>query len=282
MILEGIYTYPIKSTRRLQHQHARVKPWGLEGDRRWMIVDHDAQFLTQREIPRLSLIQAVPQSGGNLLLSAEGNESIIARVPEKQAPQMMVSVWQDTVPAQIASNDINTWLTEFLNRPVFLVYMQDPTARLADPKYAKAGSVVSFADGYPLLCTTNASLMDLNQRLPEPISMERFRPNVVVTGDQPFGEDLWKRIRIGEVKFSVVKSCTRCVITTIDQDTAAQGKEPLRTLSTFRKRGGNVYFGENLVPENTGMIHMGDPVEILEFRSQRAQFTDGAIRGLTD
>ncbi len=272
MILEELYTYPIKSTRRSVQLCARVEPWGLEGDRRWMIVDQKAQFLTQREIPRLSLIQAVSQAGGNLLLSAVGQEQIIVQVPDDHAPPLQASVWKDTVPARIASNEINSWLTRFLERPVYLVYMHDPRARLTDTTYTKPGSVVSFADGYPLLCTTNASLMDLNQRLTEPIPMERFRPNVVVTGDQPFGEDSWKRIRIGDVIFSVVKPCTRCVITTIDQDTADQGKEPLRTLSKFRKKNGKVYFGENLVPENTGTLHKGDSVEILEFRSMSEQF----------
>ena len=150
---------------------------------------------------------------------------------------------------------------------VDLVYMYDTNLRQTNTTYTKPGTTVSFADGYPLLCTTEASLTMLNEKLPTPIPMERFRPNVVVSGGTPFEEDTWQRLRIGEVFFTVVKPCTRCTITTVDQETASRGKEPLRTLNSFRKRGSNVYFGENLVPENTGIIQTGDVVEVLEFDS---------------
>ena len=123
---------------------------------------------------------------------------------------------------------------------------------------------VSFADGFPLLCTTTASLEELNNRLDVPLPMGRFRPNVVVSGNHPFEEDDWKRIRIGEVSFQVIKPCKRCVITTVDQDTASQGKEPLRTLNRFRKKDSNVYFGINMIPENRGWIERGNLVEVLQ------------------
>ncbi len=265
MLLEGLYIYPIKSTHRVTQLRSQVNPWGLAGDRRWMMIDDDVTFLTQREFPRMSLIQAVPQRDGMLLLTAFGQQPVMVEVPGKTAPVLQVSIWRDSVPARVASDRVNAWLTDFLEHPVRLVYMYDTGSRPTDTKYAKPGSTVSFADGYPLLCTTNASLQELNRKLPEPVPMERFRPNVVVSGDQPFGEDIWKQLRIGEVIFSVVKPCTRCVITTVDQDTASQSKEPLRTLSRFRKRDGKVYFGENLVPENTGIIQRGDEVEVLEF-----------------
>ena len=264
MVLEGLYIYPIKSTHRVTQLRSQVNLWGLAGDRRWMIVDEKATFLTQREFPRMSLIQAVPQHGNRLLLTAAGQQPVIVEFPGATASVFQVSIWRDSVSAQIASNETNAWLTAFLGHSVRLVHMYDTSVRLVDTAYAKPGTTVSFADGYPLLCTTNASLQELNGRLFEPVPMERFRPNVVVSGSQPFEEDTWKRLRIGEVKFSVVKPCTRCVITTVDQDTASQGKEPLRTLSSFRKRNGKVYFGENLVPENTGIIQRGDEVEVLE------------------
>lgn len=265
MIIEELYIYPIKSTHRVTQTHAEVKPWGLAGDRRWMIVDDEAGFLTQRTIPRMSLIQAVPQPGDKFMLAAFGQESIFVDVPGETAPSLRVSIWRDSVSARVASDQVNMWLSTFLGRTVRLVHMHDPSSRLADPTYAKPGTTVSFVDGYPLLCTTKASLLDLNSKLSTPIPMGRFRPNVVVSGDRPFGEDNWKRIRMGGIIFSVVKPCTRCSITTVDQNTALRGKEPLRTLSSFRERGGKVYFGENLVPENTGVIQRGDRVEVLEY-----------------
>jgi len=265
MVLEGLFIYPIKSTHRVSQLRSRVESWGLAGDRRWMVINEDDVFLTQRELPKMSLIQAIPRSDQRLMLTAIGQRLISVEVPEETAPVFQVSIWKDSVPAQIANHEVNTWLTTFLGRTVQLAYMYDPGARLADPAYAKHGTSISFSDGYPLLCTTKVSLEELNRKLSQPIPMERFRPNVVVSGDHPFGEDTWKRLRIGEVTFAVVKSCTRCVITTVDQDTAAQGKEPLRTLSSFRKWNGKVYFGENIVPENTGIIQRGDEVEVLEF-----------------
>lgn len=270
MILEALYTYPIKSTHRVSQLKALVKPWGLEGDRRWMVVDSDGKFITQREFPQLSLVQAVPQHNGRLLLCAPGCPTIIVHTPDETANELDVIVWNDRVPARLASEMINSWLTKFLKHPTQLVYMYDSQSRFANPKYTQSVTPVSFADGYPILCTTRASLQELNRKMHERLPMARFRPNLVVTGDKPFGEDRWKRIQIGEVIFSVVKPCKRCVITTIDQDTGLQGKEPLRTLSKFRKRGSNVFFGENFVPENSGTIIRGDSVDIIELKSDES------------
>lgn len=267
MVLQSLHVYPIKSTHRIAQVHATVNPWGLAGDRRWMIVDEHARFLTQRELPRMALIQAVPYDDGSLLLTASGHQYQTISLPEEVADIIEVLVWKDLVPARKAPEDASIWLTSFLGRRVNLVYMYDPSVRQTDAMYTKPGNTVSFADGYPLLCTTEASLAMLNEKLSTPIPMERFRPNVVVSGGAPFEEDTWRRLRIGEVTFAVVKPCTRCIITTVDQETASRGKEPLRTLNSFRKRDGNVFFGENLVPENTGVIHLGDIVEVLEFDS---------------
>ena len=267
MVLRSLHIYPIKSTHRIAQVRATVNPWGLAGDRRWMIVDEHARFLTQRELPRMALIQAVPDDDGGLLLTASGHRYQRISFPGERADIMEVLVWKDLVPARKASTEASIWLTSFLGRRVDLVYMYDPNLRQTNTKYTQPGTTVSFADGYPLLCTTEASLSMLNEKLPNSIPMERFRPNVVVSGGAPFEEDTWRRLRIGEVKFAVVKPCTRCTITTVDQESASRGKEPLRTLNSFRKRGSNVYFGENLVPENTGIIHTGDVVEVLEFDS---------------
>ncbi|MCY4205966.1 MAG: MOSC domain-containing protein [Bacteroidetes bacterium] len=265
MVLEGLYIYPIKSTHRVSQLRSRVELWGLASDRRWMMINEEGIFLSQREFPRMSLIQAVPRENNELFLTAMGQRPITVEIPKKEAADLRVSIWGDLVPAQIASHRVNVWLSDFLGRTVRLVYMDDPNTRMANSTFAKPGTTISFSDGYPLLCTTSASLRELNEKSPTPVPMERFRPNVVISGGQPFDEDHWKRLRIGEVTFAVVKPCARCVITTVDQNTAVQGKEPLRTLSSFRKRNGKVLFGENLVPENTGVIRRGDEVEVLEF-----------------
>lgn len=267
MTVTKIFIYPVKSTHRIRVAAAAVNPWGLEHDRRWMVVDESARFLTQREEPRLALVQAACTRAG-LVLEAPGMPELAVAWPGDDAVSESVSIWKDTVKAVVADGPSSAWFTSYLGRPCRLVYMQDPHARPADDTYAKSGSVVSFADGYPLLMTSEASLAGLNGRMSMPVEMTRFRPNVVIDGRSPFEEDWWQRIRIGGVSFGVVKPCTRCVITTVDQETARHsGNEPLRTLNTFRKKGSNVYFGENLVPEGTGTICVGDEVELIARRA---------------
>jgi hypothetical protein len=170
------------------------------------------------------------------------------------------------VHAAEAEPAAHAWFSRYLGFDCRLVYMDEAAHRPVDPQYAPEGREVSFADGYPLLLTAEASLADLNARLDAPVPMNRFRPNLVVAGGMAFAEDGWSRVRIGAVPFQVVKPCARCVVTTIDPQTAAQGKEPLRTLSRFRRRQGKVFFGENLIPEQPGIVRVGDPVEVLAWR----------------
>ncbi len=265
MFLSNIHIYPVKSTRRISLAEARVEFLGLEGDRRWMVVDAAHRFLTQREAPRLALVQAW-RVELRLMLAAPGMNLLSVPLPGATAHRLTVNVWRDSVMASPAGDAADQWFTSFLGRPCQLVYMDNPRARLANPDYAAPGSVVSFADGFPLLVTSTGSLAALNRLMSKPVPMHRFRPNVVIAGSEAFAEDNWHRIQIGGVCFQVAKPCTRCIITTTSQDTAVRGKEPLRTLSTFRKRGSNVYFGENLVPETPGTIRVGDEVSVLEWR----------------
>ena len=262
MIVTEIHMYPVKSTHRIRQVEAQVEHWGLVNDRRWMVVDETGHFLTQREEPRLAQVQTWCSTTW-LMLMVPGMNPLQVMVPADDAESLSVVVWKDTISAKLADPETNTWFTELLSRPCQLVYMDNPYARSADETYAQPGSVVSFADGFPLLITSEASLVDLNARMHKPVSMNRFRPNIVVTGGSAFEEDRWKRIRVGDICFEVVKPCTRCVITTIDQETALPGTEPLRALSMFRKQGSKVYFGENLVPESKGTIRVGDKVEVL-------------------
>lgn len=241
-----------------------------------MVTDESGRFVTQREIPELSLIEAsIEQS--SLKLSAKGAGSVILPIRE-DLPLDRVEVWRDKCEAHDLGPGAAEWISEFLGVSCRLVRMPDPGTRHLGPNYGKGK--VSFADGFPVLLVGESSLEELNSRLPERIPMNRFRPNLVVTGTRPFEEDNWKRIKIGESEFRVVKPCARCVVTTVDQENGAKrGKEPLRTLAAFRKASevlpqtfesfglmpNDVLFGQNLIPEtlNTSVV-LGDLVEVLE------------------
>lgn len=258
--LTEINIYPLKSAGRVALSDSTVEHRGLQGDRRWMLVDDAGVFISQREVPKLALIQVATTADG-LEVTAPGSEAIHVRRPS-HAPAD-VRIWKDDVRASDAGHDAARWFTRYVGRPTRLVYMPDRAVRPVDRRYmASEGDQVSFADGYPVLLTATASLAALTERTPSAIPMDRFRPNLVVTGSEPFEEDRWREIQIGAVRFHVVKGCGRCVVTTIDQETAEQGKEPLRTLSRFRTRDGNVYFGQYLIPHAPAALRLGDELKI--------------------
>ncbi|WNF25620.1 MOSC domain-containing protein [Streptomyces sp. C11-1] len=269
--LRAIRIYPVKSLTARVADAVAVEPWGLDGDRRWMLVDKAARALTQRQQPLMARISAELLSGGGLLLSAPGRPPLHVEVPEPERT-FTVELHRDTVVVAEASDDAHAWFSDVLDCEVRLVHLDEPSHRRhVDPVFARPGDTVSFADGYPLLLTTTASLDALNALVaagdrPEegPLPMDRFRPNVVVGGTEPWAEDGWRRIAVGEVAFTVAKPCGRCVITTTDQETAERGKEPLITLARHRRFGKQLVFGQNLIPEGTGVIRVGDPVRILD------------------
>ncbi len=267
MRLVDIRTYPVKGLRGASFEAASVEPCGLAGDRRWLVVDQSGKFLTQRVHPCMALIAASTTAGG-LRLEAPGQTPVEIAFPDEGVSPVEVVVWRDRVPARPASREAAAMLERAIGVPCRLVWMHDPNARAADPAYAPAGSTVSFADSFPVLLASLGSLADLNLRLASPIPIGRFRPNLVVEGASPWSEDRWRRIRIGDVLFSVARACERCIVTTIDPDSGLRPDktEPLRTLATFRKDiSGGVMFGQNLVPEKAGRVSIGDDVEILEF-----------------
>jgi uncharacterized protein YcbX len=270
--LSALHIYPVKSLRAVAAQEAVVEPWGLAGDRRWMLVDATAgTALTQREQPRLTQPAALPVGGGGLRLTAPGLPPLTV-MPPTAGPLRTVRLFSATVDVLPAGDEADAWFSAFLRMPVRLVHMDDPAVRRPiEPQYALPGETVSFADGYPLLLTTTASLDALNaliaagDRAQEgPLPMNRFRPNAVVDGTRPWAEDGWRRVRIGEVTFRVPKPCARCVVTTTDQDSGARGKEPLRTLARHRRIGSGLLFGQNLIPEHSGTLRLGDPLTTLE------------------
>ncbi|MCM0675193.1 MOSC domain-containing protein [Micromonospora phytophila] len=270
MRLSAIHTYPVKGCHRLDHDGAEVRPWGLAGDRRWMIVDADGVGVTQREATALVALRAVAREGG-LTLRAEGHPDL--HVPEPVAadplPVRTFSNRVIPVPALPAGPAADDWVSALLDRPARLVFLDRPARHIpAGDREHDTGDQVSFADAYPLLLAGTASLAALNGWLgeagEEPVPMARFRPNLVVDGAPAWAEDAWvgRPMSIGGVRFRAAGPCDRCVVTTIDQETGVRGREPLRTLARHRNVGQKLLFGLHLVPEGAGRVTVGDPVTV--------------------
>ncbi|MDR6975242.1 uncharacterized protein YcbX [Streptomyces sp. 3330] len=268
--LLSIHVHPVKAFRGQAPQEVVVEPWGPAGDRRWALIDHGGKVVTQRQQPRLALAAAELLPGGGVRLSAPGLEPLTVPVPEPVGTVSM-EIFRDKVEGVLADDAAHAWCSAYLGADVRLVHMDDPaTRRPVDPGHARPGETVAFADGYPLLATTTASLDALNSLIAQgdhaeegPLPMNRFRPNLVLTGADAWAEDGWSRLAVGEVEFRVAKPCGRCVVTTTDQDTATRGKEPLHTLGRHRRLDGKLIFGQNLVPLGRGTIRVGDAVRVI-------------------
>jgi uncharacterized protein len=268
-MLASLHVYPVKGCRAVDLDEAAVEPWGLAGDRRWLIVDADCQFMTQRKHPALARVVVTRGPGADITVSSDGCPALPVAAPDESAELLKVTIWRSTVLAAAAGREADAWFSAYLGEAVRLVYLDDPTRRAVDPEYGADGDTVSFADGYPLLITSTASLGQLNDWLTaaghQPVPMNRFRPNVVLSGYEPWDEDRWRRIRIGAVSFRVAKPCGRCVVTTTDQATGERGSQPLRMLAVRRRLRQELVFGQNLIPDSTGYIRVGDPIEIILF-----------------
>ena len=277
MRLSSLNIHPLKSGAILPVSQARVEPWGLAGDRRWMVVDADGVLLSAREERRLFTIRATTTDPADSL-TLEAPDAVRLDVARPGADHVPVRLHRHHLLARPAGPEADAWLSEVLGRDgLRLVWCDDPTRRSPNPAYGQPGDSVSFADGYPVTLTTTASLALLNEWIveaalergeptPETLPIERFRPNLVVDGaGEAFAEDDWKRVRVGEVELRVVKGIDRCVMTTIDPgDVERRGKEPIRTLSRHRKWEGVTWFGRQLIPDGTGVIHVGDEVTVLD------------------
>jgi uncharacterized protein YcbX len=268
--LTGLHRYPIKSCSGHALGQAVVEPWGLAGDRRWMLVDDDGVVVTARKYPRLVLV--TPELGADgLLVQAPDADPLLVATPDGRA-LTAVRVFSSQVTAAVASEPAHAWFSRVLGTPVRLVYLDDPSRRRPDPAYSREGDRVSFADGFPLLLATEESLAALNGLIAEgpfaregPVSMRRFRPNLVVAGAPAWAEDGWRVLQIGGGSFRAVKACDRCVFTTIDPATARRGKEPLTTLARCRRWDGKVWFAINLIPDSPGVaLCLGDQIEVVE------------------
>ncbi|MDG4829212.1 MOSC domain-containing protein [Solwaraspora sp. WMMD1047] len=275
MRLAAIHTYPVKGCHRLDHDGARVEPWGLRGDRRWMVVDEDGVGVTQREVPALALIRPEPRPDG-VLLRAAGRPDLTVPEPA-DGDALPVRVFRHHAPAaaRVADAGAAEWLTVALDRKVRLVWLGDPTARsVPDTTFSAPADRVSFADGFPLLLATTASLDAVNDALlasgshEAPLPMARFRPNLVVSGcRRPWQEEEWtgRRLRIGAAVFRVARPSPRCVVTTVDQETAEKGREPLRVLAAIHAVDQKLLFGQNIIPDGVtagAEITIGDEVAL--------------------
>ncbi len=265
MHLACLWIYPIKSTRLLALEQAEVESRGLRHDRRWMLVDANGRFITQRKHGVLTQVVATID-GQELRVNASGMPELVLSAPPADGERITVQVWNDSVSALAAKGGASDWFSKVLGMATQVVLMDESAKRAIDPAYALAGEQVSFADGFPLLLIGEGSLNDLNTRISQPVDMRHFRPNLVIAGSDPYAEDTWRRIRIGEIEFELVKKCSRCVLTTRNPDTGeldAQ-QEPLRTLSTYRREEEGVMFGQNLIARGKGLLQVGMPVTVIE------------------
>lgn len=255
--------HPVKGMRGSDVDRMDFDEMGPRFDRRWMVVGADGVFISQRGRPELATVQATV-AGRELVLAAPGAGAVSVPVAPRGG-RVGVRVWDAELEVRTVSAEADEWLTAFLGSPHRLVHIGDDDHRPTDPSYAK-GHRVGFADGYPALMVTDGSVAELGKRVGRPIPADRFRPNMVISGDQPHEEDHWRRFTIGSLRFSGVKLCARCKVTTTDQESGERDpdREPLRTLARYRHLKDKVYFGVNVVHHGTGSVRTGDSVEVIE------------------
>jgi len=255
--VNALYIYPVKSLAGIAMKGSALDAMGLKHDRRWMLVSPEGNFLSQRKFPQMALIQPKFIDQQLILTTANQADLIVAEADTQQTLQ--VTIWKDSVTAQRIDEQADKWLSKALGTPCHLVYIPDNEIRQCDPEFSKQGEHTGFADGFPILLISTASLEDLNQRLDQPITMKRFRPNIVIEGCEAFAEDDLKAFSIGGVGMRGVKPCSRCILTTVDPETGQRtGAEPLQTLMRYRKQGNKVNFGQNVIHNSVGSIQVGD------------------------
>ncbi len=263
--ISQLFIYPVKSLGGFEINAAHLTDRGFQYDRRWMLVDSNNQFLTQREHTEMVLLQTAIEED-NLVIYYKRDVTDKISVPLNPPPAITtrVKVWDDECDAQFVSDAADEWFSEKLSMPCRLVYMPEAEKRKVDDRYANNNSITSFSDGYPLMMIGQASLDDLNSRLEEPVPMNRFRPNIVFTGGDAYDEDTMEHIVVNGIDLYGVKLCARCTITTIDQTNALKGKEPLKTFAQYRNINNKIYFGQNTLYKETGTLQIGDVIRVIK------------------
>ncbi len=264
LTISDIWIYPIKSLAGIQLTTSKVEARGLAYDRRWVLADMEGRFISQREHPEMALLQPAIEGETMRVLHKHKNLAPLSfSMNEPDTAPQNVSIWDDSVLAKPVSKTADAWFSRVLGNPLQLLYMHEGSIRQADQRYAiNQTDQVSFADGYPILMISEESLAELNRRATETIPMGRFRANVIVRGGEAHVEDTIKKLKVGETNWYGIKPCGRCIMTTIDQQTAQKGSEPLLTLSQYRKAGNKILFGENFIPTNTGEIQVGQELTV--------------------
>jgi len=260
-----LFIYPIKSLGGIEKQSVEITATGFKHDRRWMLVDEQNRFLTQRAHPQMALLQVGENSNGIFVYHKQHPlQSITIPFSMAYTKKTSVTIWDDVCNALEADEEMNDWFSDMLHINCKLVYMPDDTRRMVDKKYAANDEITSFSDAYPILIIGQASLDNLNEKLTGVLPMSRFRPNMVFTGGHAHIEDEMAAFIIEGINFLGVKPCSRCVMTTIDQQTAVAGKEPLRTLAGYRMKNNKIYFGQNVLQQQLGKIKIGDEIKIIK------------------
>lgn len=258
--LKDINIYPVKSMGKISLTQAFAESRGLKHDRRMMLTDEQGKFLSQREIPEMAKFRMSMEDDGFLVKYED--EKLFLPFQMKRKRDRKVRIWADELIAPEADGHYSQWFSKHLKRPCRLIFMDKATTRKVDHRYAVNQETVSFSDGFPYLLIGTASLEDLNMRMQVPVPMDRFRPNLVISTHTPFVEDSFNIVRIGKVVFKRVKPCARCIVTTTDQNTGIRDKEPLLTLSSYRKKDNRVLFGQNLVCLREGVLKVGDTLAL--------------------
>lgn len=257
--ISELYVHPLKSAAAVSVDKVSIDAFGLENDRRWMLVDEKGIFLSQRQLPVMCLIKAVVLDSILMVTVPDGST---LNVPIVTNNSRQVEVWGDHCQSYDCGDEAAAYLSEFLEVTCRLVYFPDTEKRQVDLTYAEKGDLTGFSDGFPLLIISQASLDDLNSKLNESVSMTRFRPNIVISGVEAFAEDNWDNIQIGGINFRVVKPCSRCSIPSVDPLTGLRSVEPVKTLRGYRMRDSKVYFGQNAIADTTGVLEVGMTVVV--------------------
>lgn len=264
LTVSELFIYPIKSLGGLSVPCASVTDRGFEYDRRWMLVDMNNRFLTQRAVPKMALLQVKLTGEGLKVHHKTKDDSINIPLTPQTSETALAQIWDDECRVQWVSAAVDCWFSDMLSIQCRLVYMPDTTYRNVDSLYAANNEITSLSDAYPFLIIGQASLDDLNSRMDEALPMNRFRPNIVFTGGAPFQEDTMEQFVINNIQMFGVKLCARCMITTINQQNGECGKEPLKTLATYRMKNNKIYFGQNVLAHGTGQIQVGNSIHIVK------------------
>ena len=263
MHVSGLWIYPVKALRGVERSQSKMTRFGLEHDRRYMLARPDGTFITQRTHPQLATFDVVAGEAGFDVVSSSGERVSIPWNGVDGEP-VEATIWKDTVPARFGHDRADDFFSRPVGEALRLVWMPDSTHRQTDLEWSEEGDQVSFADGYPILILSEASVASINDRLEQPLPADRYRANVILAGPAAWEEDSWSHVHLGDVPIRVVKPCGRCIVTTTDQQTGERGKEPMQTLATWRKQDGKVRVGMNCIPASEGgIIRVGDPITVI-------------------